>query len=379
MPAPRRILILNERDSGHPKAGGAEVHVDEVSRRLAARGFALTLLSSTFPGAAAEEEIAGMRVRRVGGLATYYPRAAWTCMHETRRGEFDVVVEHLCKLPHMSPRYAAVPVVAVCHHLFGLTAFQQVAWPIAATVWSAERLIPYAYRGASFVAVSRSTKDDLVARGVAAEQIRIIHNGIHAPRCRVRPVTDRRRRIVYLGRLEPYKRVDVMFRAAATLVGAFPDLEIVVIGRGETREGLERVARELGLAERTRFAGFVSDDERDRLLADARVCVCPSVKEGWGLTVIEANALGVPVVATDAPGLRDAVREGNTGFLVPEGDVAAFARRIGEILRDDTLAARLANGAVSWSARFSWDAAADEMEQALDAAAGRPARARAVS
>jgi glycosyltransferase involved in cell wall biosynthesis len=371
-PRPHRVLILNERDSAHPSAGGAEVHVDEISKRLVARGYDITLLSSHFSGARPVAEIGGMRVRRLGGLSTYYLRAAWACWRETREGRYDVVVEHLCKLPHLSPQYAAAPVVAVCHHLFGRAAFLQVAWPIAATVWSVERLIPHAYRRALFVAVSQSTKDDLVARGIAAERIRIVHNGIAVPELPPPSLAERRRRVVYLGRLEPYKRVDVMLRAVARVVARFPDLEIRVIGRGQSRAALEEIARDVGLAERTQFVGFVSDGERDRLLAGARVCVCPSVKEGWGLTVIESNALGVPVVATDAPGLRDAVRDGETGFLAPDGDVAAFADRIGRLLADDALAARMSAAAAEWSRRFTWDAAADAMERVLDEACRRP-------
>jgi glycosyltransferase involved in cell wall biosynthesis len=93
--------------------------------------------------------------------------------------------------------------------------------------------------------------------------------------------------------------------------------------------------------------------------------VCPSSKEGWGLTVIEANALGTPNVASDAPGLRDSVRDGETGFLVPDGDVAAFAERIGALLGDDALARRMSAAALEWSRRFEWDRAADQMEAAL--------------
>jgi len=137
--------------------------------------------------------------------------------------------------------------------------------------------------------------------------------------------------------------------------------------RGPARPGLEALARELGLADRTHFTGFVSDAERDRLLAASRVCVCPSEKEGWGLTVVEANAMGTPVVASDADGLRDSVRDGKTGFLVADGDVAAFSHRIGELLRDDALAVETSAAALAWSRRFDWDVAADEMAAAIDA------------
>jgi len=372
---PRRVLVLNERDPLHPAAGGAEVHVAEVSRRMAAMGFEITQAACSFRGAPEREEQAGLHVWRLGPLGVYYPRVAWTTARETRRGRFDVVVEHLNKLPFCASAYSAVPVLAVNHHLFGRSAFLQVAWPIAAGVVTLERLIPRFYRDVPFLAVSQSSKDDLVLRGIPPDHIEIVHNGIRFPRVLPRPWALRRPRIAYLGRLEPYKRVDLLLRAAARLVPRFPDLEIVLIGRGSARVGLERLSADLGLSERTRFAGFVPDDERDALLAEARVCACPSVKEGWGITVIEVNAVGTPVVATDAPGLRDAVRHGETGLLVADGPPQTFvlhlAERIGELLADGALAERLSQGALTWSRRFSWDATAERTAHAIEALLAR--------
>jgi glycosyltransferase involved in cell wall biosynthesis len=363
-----RVLVLNERDPLHPAAGGAEVHVAEICSRLASQGFELTLASSGFRGAPAREVVRGLEIWRLGPLPAYYPRAAWLCARETRRGRFDLIVEHLNKLPFFSPVLSTVPVVAVCHHLFGFSAFLQVAWPIAAAVVAAEKLIPPCYRGCAFVAVSESTRQDLAARGIPHERISVVHNGIRRPQLALEPPSRRGPRVAYLGRLEPYKRVDVMLAAVKTLVPLFPDLEVVIVGRGRDRSKLERAALRLGIAERTRFHGFVSDGERDSLLATARVCVCPSVKEGWGITVIEANASGVPVVATDAPGLRDAVRDGETGFLAPEGDVAVFAERIGRLLADDILADRMSRAGLAWSQHFDWDSAARAMAAVLESA-----------
>ena len=367
-----RVLVLNERDPLHPRAGGAEVHLSEVALRLEDRGFELTQLACSFPGATPTQALEGLRVRRLGPLAAYYPRAAWTCARETRRGRFDVVLDVLAKFPFFSPLYSAAPVLALCHHLFGRTAFLQVPWPVAAAVWSAENLVAPLYRRVPFAVVSESTRDDLIRRGVAAERIRVVHNGVRRPERAPPPEEPAHRRVVYLGRLEPYKQVDVLLRAVARLADRFPETELAVIGRGPERTRLERLAEALGIAHRTRFTGFASDRERDALLAGARVCVCPSRKEGWGLTVIEANALGVPVVATDAPGLRDSVRNGETGFLVPDGDVAGFAERIGALLADDALAARMSAAALDWSRRFDWDRAADELAGCLEAARRRP-------
>jgi glycosyltransferase involved in cell wall biosynthesis len=358
-----RLLILNERDPRNPRAGGAEIHVFEIFGRLARRGHRVTALAASFPGSAARETVDGIDVRRLGRVPLYYPRAARACAREASAGRVDVVVECLNKLPYYAPVYARVPVLAVCHHLFGETAFLQVAWPVAAAVWLAEKPIPRLYRGSTFVAISDSSRDDLVARGVKPEDVHVIPCGIRRPSVPVRvPVAQRPRRVVYVGRLEAYKRVDVLLRAMASLRERLPDAETVVIGRGSQQALLEALARELGIADRTRFAGFVSDAERDALLADARVCVCPSVKEGWGLAVIESNAVGTPVVASDAPGLRDSVRDGETGFLVPVDDVAAFAARIAELLLDDERAERMSRLGEAWSRRFDWDQVADRVE-----------------
>jgi glycosyltransferase involved in cell wall biosynthesis len=367
-PSPCRVLILNERDPHHPKAGGAETHVYEIFGRLAEWGWDVTHFASGYAGGAAVEQVSGVRVERLGGLARYYPRALLKTARETRRDRFDVVVECLNKVPYYSPAYSAVPVLALCHHLFGEVAFQQVPWPVAATVWLSERMIPPLYRRRPFIAISESSRADLIARGLPPDGITVSHPGIDRPDFEVAIEKLRGPKVVYVGRLEVYKKVDVMLRAMAKLGDRFPDAQITIIGRGHARPQLESLAAELGLAERTHFAGFVSNQQRDRLLADARVCVCPSEKEGWGLTVIESNAVGTPVVATDADGLRDSVRHAETGFLVADEDIDGFAARIGELLSDDVLSLEMSAAALEWSKSFDWDRAARDMAEALERA-----------
>jgi glycosyltransferase involved in cell wall biosynthesis len=379
MPPACRILILNERDPRHPAAGGAEVHIAQISRRMAAMGYRITQAAVGFPGAPHREELDGLEVIRLGRIRWYYPSAAALCARETRRGRFDLVVEHLNKLPFCSPAYSAVPVLAVDHHLFGRSAFLQAAWPVAAAVVATEALIPWVYRRTPFLAVSQSSRDELVARGIAPERIGLIHNGVVLPKTPAPPISARPCRVAYFGRLERYKRVDLLLRALATLAPRLPELEIAIIGRGTHRSQLERLASDLGLAARTRFTDFASDELRDALLAGSRVCVCPSVKEGWGITVVEANALGVPVVATDVPGLRDAVRHGETGLLVPDGPPEELVRRlaesISELLGDEARASRLSAGALAWARRFDWDSSAAIMAEAVESARrGRPVR-----
>ena len=174
----RRILVMNERDLRHPQAGGAEVHCFEVFRRLAAAGDDVTLLSTSFPGAVAEERVAGIRVRRLGPRAVYYLRVPATYRRLRREAPPDVVVEDLNKFPFFARLWVRDPLVVFAHHFFGRTAFRQTAFPLAVALVLAEWLVPRAYRGLPMVAVSPSTRDELVRGGIRAADVRVIPNGL---------------------------------------------------------------------------------------------------------------------------------------------------------------------------------------------------------
>jgi len=207
-----------------------------------------------------------------------------------------------------------------------------------------------------------------VARGIASDRISVQHPGIRRPEVAAAPIAEREPLVVYVGRLEAYKRIDLVLDAVARVAREHPRVQLALLGRGAERPQLERRADALGIRARVEFTGYVSDAERDTWLARARVCVCASRKEGFGLTVIEANAVGTPNVTSDAPGLRDTVRHGETGFLVAGRDAAAFAARLGALLGDDALAARMSDAALEWSQRFDWERAATAMEQSLASA-----------
>ncbi len=372
----RRILVLNERDPEHPAAGGAETHLLRLFGRLASRGFEVTWASCRFDDRI-EATIEGIRVLRLGRLAQYYPRVAWFTRRKTREQRFDVVVECLNKVPFFSPLYSRAPVLVLSHHLFGEVAFQQVAWPIAAGVWTAERLIPTFYRQRPFVTISESSRDDLVSRGIPAARVEVIPCGLDVPA--IEPRVSKKRGLIYVGRLEAYKRVDLLLRSLAVLDPRHDEVGLTIVGRGRAQGALERLARELGLSERIRFVGFVSDVERDTLLAESLLCLCASVKEGWGLTVLEANAVGTPVVASDSPGLRDSIRHGETGMLVPGAEPTDFAACIGRLLDEEAFVQTLSENALAWSKNFDWDRSADRLAVAIEQAAQQPWERKPIS
>ena len=363
---------MNWQDRHNPQAGGAEIHLHEIFGRLAGRGHDVTLLVSGWPGCERRARVDGMDVHRVGRRYSF-PLRVGGGWRRLRHRPFDVVVENINKLPLFTPLWMGPPVVGLVNHLFGRTAFREAPWPVAATVWAAERFLPLAYRGVPFHAVSESTADDLDERGLDRSDIEVIYGAVDHDRYRPDPAVQRftTPTFVYVGRLKRYKGLDVVLRALARAGGPAAGARLVVAGSGDDRERLERVADEEGVADRVSFPGFVSEERKVELLRRAWANVYPSPKEGWGLTNVEAAACGTPTVASDAPGLRESVRHGETGFLVPHAEADAWARRLEQVAGDEALRERLSEAALRHAGRFSWERSARETEASLERVAAR--------
>jgi glycosyltransferase involved in cell wall biosynthesis len=361
------VLLVNWRDMRNPEAGGAEVHLHEVAVRLVKDGFRCIQYSHAFPGCKAEEDVGGVLVRREGGKFLFNYTVWLRLGSWIRRDAVDVVLDDSNKIPFLLPWMTRLPVVAQIHHLFGRVLFHETALPMALYVLAFESLMPTAYRRARVLTGSKSSRRELLDKGFG--NVAIAPEGVDLDL--YRPPADSAksgRRILYVGRIKKYKGLDVILKAAARLKAEFPDLEIEVAGSGDDVPRLKEIAAGLGMESWIRFLGFVSEARKVELYGAARVVVNSSLKEGWGLTSIEANACGTPVVATDVPGLCDSVRDGETGFLVPFGDVNAFANALRRILADSSAADAMREKSLAWARAHTWDKAYEVTRGALLAA-----------
>jgi glycosyltransferase involved in cell wall biosynthesis len=143
------------------------------------------------------------------------------------------------------------------------------------------------------------------------------------------------------------------------------DAVLEIAGAGDYRPALERLAASLDLGERVRFLGRIDESEKLALLRRAWALVFASPKEGWGITNLEAAACGTPVVASNSPGIRESVRHGETGYLVPHGNVKAMAESMNHIANDAVLVDTLGQNARRFAETFTWERAADETERHL--------------
>lgn len=369
-----RVLLLNWRDLNHPEAGGAERYLVNVAEGLAARGHEVVFRTAAYPGALPDEVVEGVHYVRHGGHYSIYGRALLTNL--TRRERPDVVVDVQNGVPYLTPAVRQAPVVNLVHHV------HREQWPVVFGPrtarlgwWLESELAPRVYRRTAYVAVSDSTARELVETGVDRDRITIIHNGTDAvadPEVERSPLP----RVVVLGRLVPQKRVEIALDAVATLRNRLPGLHLDVVGSGWWEPQLREHVAALGLEEDVTFHGHVSETEKHRLLAQAWVHAMPSLKEGWGLVVVEAGVHGTPTVAfRGAGGPADSIRDGVTGILVddvgPDPDGAAYTEALALLLTDAGRRERMSGEARRWVSRFRWEDCVAAWERLLLEEAGR--------
>lgn len=366
-----RVLFLSWRDASHPEGGGSEHYVHRVAEGIAAGGSDVTLLCAAHPRGAADEVRRGVRIVRRGGRLGVYLHGLLRVL--TTRP--DLVVEVQNGLPFGAPLVTRRPVVVLVHHV------HREQWPLlfgraagALGWWVESRLAPLLHRRSRYVTVSESTAAELSGLGVDRARIALVHNGVE-PAPAVVAARSPAPRLIALGRLVPHKRVEHAIDTLALLRAEWPELTLDVVGEGWWENRLRAHADALGVADAVTFHGFVGEERKHELLAAAWVHLCPSVKEGWGLVVMEAAGHGVPTVAyASAGGLRDSVLDGVTGDLVGD-DPAAFTTAVRRLLADPARRERTGAAARARATGFSWDASARAFAAVLSGAAGRTVRA----
>jgi glycosyltransferase involved in cell wall biosynthesis len=358
--AGKRILVLNWRDVRHPQAGGAEQYMHRISVRWAQAGAQVVWLTSAVPGRPAREVVDGVTMVRAGGALSIYPRVALKLRRHL--GAVDYLVDCQNGIPFFSPLFVSseIPVVQVVHHVHQ-DQFATRFGPVMAAVgrFMEGPVSRAVYRGRPVVAVSPSTREGVRRRLRMRGPIHVVPNGLDATPP-IRAPRDPDPTIAVVSRLVPHKRVDVLLGQLVPVAAAVPRLRVDIVGDGPERARLQGLADELGLGGVVTFHGFQPDRVRDTMLQRAWLTTSTSDAEGWGLSIMEAAAHGVPTAALDVPGVRDSVVPGRTGWLVPK--VTDFgAALIGALdeLADDVRAHELTAACQAWARSFGWDRSAE--------------------
>ncbi|WP_329522286.1 glycosyltransferase family 4 protein [Spirillospora sp. NBC_01491] len=381
-----RIAIVNWRDPWHPAAGGAERYAWEMARRFAASGARVTYVTCQAAGQRRWGRVEGVDFVRLGGRFTVYP-LVW-CWMLARRRRFDAVIDCQNGIPFFTPWALPrrVPVFCSIFHVhdaqFGLYFPAWLAWVGRMLEGPVARR---AYRRHACTAISLTTMAALRERLAWTGPVYLVPVGVTVPDGPVRagrPAEPVRApsggpsgaptggpELVCVTRLVPHKRVGLILDLAERLRERWPGLRVGVVGRGPEHDRLAAEITERGLDGAVVLHGFVSEAEKAALVARADLHLSASQGEGWGLCVAEAAAFGVPTVAYDVDGLRDAVRDGVTGWLVPEGDeLAGTVERALKELDDPDRRARIAADCRAWAGEFDWARSAARLGELVAAA-----------
>ncbi len=352
-PTRRSIAFLVWRDTAHPEGGGSELFIERVAEYLAAHDWDVTICAAAHPNAPRDEIRAGVRLRRRGGRLTVYLRGlAYLLTRAGRRT--DVVVDVQNGVPFFSPLVRRHGVINLVHHV------HQEQWQIiypgrtgAIGWWLESKVAPRLYRRCRYVTVSEASRRDLVGLGIDADRISVVRNGVDAPHPELRYSRAAVPTICTLGRLVPHKQIEHALQAAAAARDVVPNLRMDVVGEGWWHATLAAHATELGIDDAVTFLGAVSNADRDAILDRSWIMLAPSVKEGWGIAIMEAAAHGVPAIAyRSAGGVCEAIVDGETGWLVD--DLAGLEKRTEELLAEHALRERFGANARARAADFDW-------------------------
>jgi glycosyltransferase involved in cell wall biosynthesis len=355
------ITIFSWRGPGHPNAGGAEIVTHEHARAWIREGHNVTLFTSFFTGAKRNEIVDGVKIIRDGNDFFGVKLSAFK-WYLSLKEKPDLVVDEFHGIPFFTPLYVRKAKLAFIHEVAREVWFMNpVKFPLniiyGVIGFLGEPVIfSLLYRQIPFMTVSESTKDDLIKYGIPGKNVTVIHNGVEPfGNYPVKP-KEKTKTALYLGALSKDKGVRDAIEAFALISQKQPDWEFWIVGKGDKgmADSLVSQSRRLGIFNKVKFWGFVSDPKKFELLARSHVLVNPSIREGWGLVNIEANICGTPVVGYNVPGVRDSVVDGSTGLLSQPGDYGSLAKNVLKLTQNPNLYIKFQRNCINWSRKFEW-------------------------
>jgi glycosyltransferase involved in cell wall biosynthesis len=353
-----RVLWFNWRDIRNPEAGGAEVYTHEIMKRLAKKGHEMTLFTSTFKGCQLNEIIDEIDIVRQGNKYTVYREAAK--YSKVYNQQFDLIIDEVNTRPFFIPKYVKEKrVIAIIHQLAREFWFYETKFPLNYLGYHYfENKWLSNYKNILTLALSNSTKADL--EDIGFKRVFIVPPGLN-----ITPLSQTKEKetsptIVFIGRLKKAKLPNHALQAFSIIKREIQNTKMWIIGDGYFRKELE-----LSSVKDVTFYGRVSSEEKYDMLSRAHIILVPAVREGWGLIVTEANAMGTPAIGYNVHGIRDSIRHGETGITVTEKSPQAMAQQAISLLHDPERLLMYSRNSLEFARQFSWDRTVDLFEYFL--------------
>jgi len=325
-----RFLMLNWRDPKNPLSGGAERVTQAYLGDLRRRGHEVFWYANAFPNCLPEETIGEIRIVRGGGKGGSVVKAVqWY----RRQKPFDLVIDQHHGIPWYAPWWCKTNCVAYIHEVLGPIWDSFYPWPLSTIGRAQERWTHWFYRNVPFWTPSEHTKRFLQQHGVRSVQV--IPNGTAT--IAVSPLPEKPLesplRLAVVSRLAPNKRIDHAIRTVKCLGEKGVDARMTIVGTGEVEGELRQLVNGLQLGGRVTFAGPLSEADKDAQLRQAHFLVHTSLREGWGLNVIEANAMGTPGAVYPVAGLVESTLHDETGIVSPQETPESLAGALAAVLQ----------------------------------------------
>lgn len=360
------ILIMSWRGPGHPHAGGAEASTHNHAKGWVKAGHSVTLFTSYYSGAKEEETIDGVLIKRNGSqiFGVHWQAFKWYLFGN--HPEYDLVVDEFHGIPFFTPLYIREKKLAFIHEVTK-EVWALNPWPfpfnlIPAFVGSIFEPLIFIlfYRSISFMTGAESAKKDLILWGIPKKNITVVHHGFDEPESMNFP-KNKKMTIIFLGALSKDKGIEDALCTFSILNKTDRHFRFWVVGKGELYylRKLRQQIIKLKLDKKIKFWGFVDKNKKFELLSKAHILINPSVREGWGLVVIEAASVGTPTVGYNVSGLKDSIVSGRTGLLC-NPDVVSCSRAILTLIRDKETYKKFRQNCFRWSRKFNWEKSAKE-------------------
>ena len=372
-----RIIIVNSFFP--PWRGGAETYVYNLSKHLQKRGHQATVICSSPPLNPGVHRVNRVTVKRLTMLARIYgtpvmPELAWTLARERA----DIIhanfpSPYIAFLSSAMSRFRKMPAVLTWHN-----DLPPVTTAARILVLSHDRLVlPFYLPQFSFIiATSETYAASSPILSLAKNRVVVVRNGVDTVRFnpKVRPDEMRSRLnlggskvVLFVGALtrwHRYKGLDVLIKSIALLKNAPSTPRLLVVGGGELLAEYVRLTSELGIRDRVIFAENVPDDDLPKYYACSDLLAQPSKdrSEGFGLTILEANATGKPAVGTRVGGIPSVIRDGYNGLLVPPNNPKALADTIRKAMADDGLLKQMGKNGRVFAEQHDWSIVAEQTE-----------------
>ncbi len=352
-----KVLWLSWKDITHPDSGGAEMSGLEHAKAWTQAGHSVHWVSTGYTNSKQQEVVDGIVYEHIGSKWMWYLGVIHILMaykYITQwKNEYDFIVDEIHGPPLLTPLYAKKPKIVIIHEVAGDIWKKTVPFPIS---WIAQHIVePFffkAYTKVPFIVGAQTTKDDLIKVGISEQNITLIPYGVTIPIQKTNYPKEVTPTLIFLSSLRPIKGFDRVYEAFKSIQKEIPEIKLWVVGDDSLPYGQKLKQKVLRENKNVIFNGKVSQEEKFELLQRAHILTHGSYKEGWGLVVIESNAVGTPAVVFDAAGLRNSIISDKTGYLARSE--REFCGYIVELLNNTEKYTKMQQDAKVWSKQFSW-------------------------